>query len=87
MVTIMGKKRTTVQKWGNSLAIRIPSEMATHINMMQGAEVEIIENGSVITIEPIKVMPEYTLEELLQGCTPEKRHDVVELGIYGEELI
>ncbi len=32
---------TTIQKWGNSLAIRIPKEVAERVQIQQGTEMEI----------------------------------------------
>ena len=31
--------------------------------------------------------PTYTLEELLENCRPENRHEPIEFGIAGKELI
>jgi antitoxin MazE len=41
---------TTVRKWGNSLAIRIPNEVSTRANFSDGAELEMIltENNEVL---------------------------------------
>ncbi|MDE2636432.1 MAG: AbrB/MazE/SpoVT family DNA-binding domain-containing protein [Chloroflexota bacterium] len=41
--------RTTIKKWGNSLAIRIPQELADEIGLEVGSEVELrMVNGELL---------------------------------------
>lgn len=75
-----------VQKWGNSLAIRIPKDMADSIALSQGSAIEIIKTKNGLEIVPSKPKFEFTLEELLSQCKPENRHETVEFGIVGKEL-
>lgn len=76
---------TTVQKWGNSLGIRIPSHIAEKIEICQGTEVDlIVGDDHTLTVVPKKKKP--TLEELLAQCKPENRHDEIDLGREGKEL-
>ncbi|MBU5355244.1 AbrB/MazE/SpoVT family DNA-binding domain-containing protein [Paenibacillus barcinonensis] len=77
---------TTVQKWGNSLGIRIPAHIADKIEVRQGTEVElIVSDDRKLIIVPQKKKP--TLEELLEKCKPENRHDEIDFGREGTELI
>jgi len=78
----------TVQKWGNSLGIRIPKEAAERIGISQGSEIElyISESEESITLKPKKLKKKYTLEELLSQITPENRHNEIDFGIEGREL-
>lgn len=76
---------TTVQKWGNSLAIRIPSAIAERISIQQGSEIEFNVGEHGVTLVPKKKKP--TLEDLLSRCTPENRHEEIDFGIVGRELI
>lgn len=70
---------THVQKWGNSLALRIPKSFAEEINLEQGASVEIsLENGRLM-INPVQENP-YTLEGLIAGITEDNVHDEVDTG-------
>lgn len=79
---------TTVQKWGNSLAVRIPKDVADRINIHQGSEIEISVTGKgVITLVPKKQPKKYSLEELLAKCKPENRHGEIDFGVEGKELI
>lgn len=40
----------TIRKWGNSLALRLPSEVANHVNFKEGSEIEMLvsENNEVV---------------------------------------
>src|SRR5690625_4921102 len=79
----------TAQKWGNSLGIRIPKEAAKKTGIVQGSEIElsVIGDENIITLKPKKPQKEYTLEELLAQITPENRHNEVDFGVAGRELI
>ncbi|MBE2222460.1 MAG: AbrB/MazE/SpoVT family DNA-binding domain-containing protein [Anaerolineae bacterium] len=67
-----------VQKWGNSLAIRIPKPFALEIGLEQDSLVAVsIEDGRLF-LEPIK--PTYSLEDLLTAVTPENLHTEIETG-------
>lgn len=76
---------TTVQKWGNSLAIRIPSMVAEQIAIQQGTEIEMSVGERAITLIPLRKKP--TLDELLAKITPENRHAEIVFGTEGNELI
>jgi antitoxin MazE len=80
---------TTVQKWGNSLAVRIPKDVAERVEIHQGSEMEIrvANNDGTITLVPKKQLKRYSLEELLAQCKPKNRHDEIDFGIEGKELI
>lgn len=60
---------STVAKWGNSLAIRIPKNIAEKIDLKEGTVISINVTDSNIVITPKK--PKYTLEELLAGASTE----------------
>ncbi|MBI4502854.1 MAG: AbrB/MazE/SpoVT family DNA-binding domain-containing protein [Gemmatimonadetes bacterium] len=71
--------RAAIQKWGNSLAIRIPKALAQDTRLGQGIEVEItIEDGRLV-LEPVRT-PRPTLKRLLAGITKGNRHGEVEWG-------
>lgn len=69
---------TTVQKWGNSLAIRIPSRIAETISIKQGSEMELSIENQVLTLKVKRKNP--TLEELLSKINSENRHSEVDFG-------
>lgn len=67
--------RVKVQKWGNSLGLRLPKTLAAEAGIEQGSELELrIDNGSVVAT-PAVVIP--TLEELVNRITPETLHGEV----------
>lgn len=79
---------TTVQKWGNSLAVRIPREVAERIFIQQGSEMELcVVDDEKITLVPKHRPKKYTLEELLAKITPENRHQEIDFGVDGHEMI
>jgi antitoxin MazE len=67
---------TVVQKWGNSLGIRIPAVFAREFNLVNGSSVEIKEEKGKLVIIPKK----QTLEELLSLVTKENLPSAVETG-------
>lgn len=67
--------RATVRKWGNSLALRIPSGMAEDARLSDGTEVEIVLRGGRLVVEPV-AEPDVTLDALVAGITPENLHGV-----------
>lgn len=43
---------STIQKCGNSLGIRIPKLFAKHLNLQAGSQVEVVQEGNRIIIDP-----------------------------------
>ena len=71
--------RTEIQKWGNSLAVRIPKAIAAESKIRQGSEVELtLEKGRVVLI-PL-APSEYSLEELLAAVDKKNLHEGVDTG-------
>jgi len=63
---------TTIQRWGNSLAVRIPKPFALQIQLTQNTEVEISLEGNRIVISP--VTKTWNLGDLLAGVTKRNVH-------------
>ena len=76
----------TVQKWGNSLALRIPSSVAKDIQLRAGSSVEVaVENGAMI-IKPAKKR-RLSLPHLLNGVTKNNRYSEHDWGVpVGREI-
>jgi antitoxin MazE len=68
-----------VQRWGNSLALRIPKPLAQEVGLGPGGLVDLQVDGGALTIRPVAT-PGYDLHELLAGVTDENKHDEVEAG-------
>ena len=60
---------TTVQKWGNSLGIRVPKAIAEQVQLKDGSAVEFDTSRGVLTIRPLRRArrSKYTLAELIKG--------------------
>lgn len=67
-----------VTKWGNSLGLRVPKEVATKVGLSEGSRVEMTAKGSTITISVER--PVYVLAELLEDMTPDNIRDAWEWG-------
>ena len=65
--------QTRIQKWGNSLAVRIPKAFVSEINISYGTSVDITVDEGRIIIDP-NVRHEYRLEDLLSGVSRQNIH-------------
>lgn len=65
--------RAHIQKWGNSLALRIPIQLSRHLHLEAGATVDISLEDHHLLIKPQKE----TLEQLLLQMTPDNLHGEV----------
>jgi antitoxin MazE len=74
--------RTTIKKWGNSAALRIPPVIVEAARLSIGQPVDVrLERGRIV-IEPIldDDIASADLDALLVGITDENRHDPVDFG-------
>ncbi|MBC7347998.1 MAG: AbrB/MazE/SpoVT family DNA-binding domain-containing protein [Clostridia bacterium] len=72
-----------VQRWGNSLGIRIPRSLARKLGLTEGTPVELeVDNDRIVICRK-----QYSLEELLSRVTPENLHGETDTGlpVGGEE--
>ncbi|MBI4294703.1 MAG: AbrB/MazE/SpoVT family DNA-binding domain-containing protein [Chloroflexi bacterium] len=74
-----------IQKWGNSLALRIPKSFAQEIGLDRDVPVNVsLEDGRLIVV-PVTESP-LTLERLLEQVTEDNIHREVDIGpAVGEE--
>ena len=71
--------RTRIQKWGNSLALRIPKSFAAEVKLKQGSEVEVSPIDGKLVVFPVDEV-EFTLDHLLARITEQNRHHEVDTG-------
>lgn len=71
--------RARVQKWGNSLALRIPKSFATDTALDSGSEVDLTLEDGRLVITP-RLEPRYSLSDLLAEVTPQNLHSEVDTG-------
>ncbi|ASK62254.1 AbrB/MazE/SpoVT family DNA-binding domain-containing protein [Virgibacillus phasianinus] len=77
---------TKVQKWGNSLGVRIPQRVAERFDIENGSELELSVDEKGIILKPVVEDP--TLEELLDQITEDNRHEEIDFGkSEGNELL
>ena len=71
--------KTRVQKWGNSLALRIPKSFADEAGLCKETPVELSLADGKLVITPLSA-PEPTLKQLLAGVTRENLHREFDTG-------
>lgn len=78
--------KTRIQKWGNSLALRIPKSFAQEVGFESSSPVDILlEDGKLIVVP--EAGSRFLLEELLQQVTKDNLHDEVRTGTpVGKEI-
>lgn len=82
--------RTRIRKIGNSAGMILPSVILKKLDLSEGDEIEVSENGKQITLTPNKIKPKYTLKELLGQCNkntavPEAVQEWDEMPTIGRE--
>ncbi len=71
--------KTRIQKWGNSLALRIPKSFAREVGLQQDSSVEVsLANGKLV-VTPL-VTSKLTLRKLLAQVTDDNVHHEVDTG-------
>ncbi len=71
--------QTKIQKWGNSLGLRIPKSFAAEARVEAGSTVDLsIEDGELI-VKPIRAR-QYNLSELLKAINSKNLHREIETG-------
>jgi antitoxin MazE len=69
--------QTRVQKWGNSLGVRIPRGLADEVGLGAGTEVSLIAKDGELVLRPF-LPSRLRLADLLAGITPENIHASVD---------
>ncbi len=73
---------TNLQKWGNSLGVRLPQALALRKSFVDGKPVRLTETETGILIEPIET-PHAHIDSLVKKITQKNKHDEV---LWGEEV-
>lgn len=71
--------QTKIQKWGNSLGLRIPRAFAKEAGVAAGVEVDLSIRDGKLIISPVGRV-KYRLADLVQKVTAKNRHDEVDTG-------
>jgi antitoxin MazE len=70
---------TKIQKWGNSLGLRIPKSFAEEAGVEAGSEVDLAVEGGQLIVTPLR-RRKYRLLDLLRKVTPSNMHEEVDTG-------
>jgi antitoxin MazE len=71
--------KTRIQKWGNSLALRIPKSFAAESGLAQDTVVDLSLVDGKLIVTP-HLPPALTLEQLLAGITGDNLHAEYDTG-------
>ncbi len=75
-----------IQKWGNSLALRIPKSLAEDSGVDAGSVVDVRVMRGKLVATPVR--GDYELEELLAGVSKANLHSEVDSGeAAGQEVL
>ncbi len=67
------------KQWGNSAVVRIPKLLLQGAGLSIKSPIDINLVDGRIVVEPVRE-PEYSLDALLAGITPDNLHDEVDFG-------
>ncbi len=70
---------TKIQKWGNSLGLRIPKSFAEETGIEEGSPVDISLNGNRLIIRAVR-KPRYKLSRLLSKVKKSNLHGEIPTG-------
>lgn len=70
--------RAKIQKWGNSLALRVPKAVAESTSLAEGTEVDLSIEAGRLVVSPVK--RDLTLDEMLDLVTEENKHGLIDWG-------
>jgi antitoxin MazE len=71
--------QTRIQKWGNSLGLRIPRSFAQEAGVGAGAEVDLSLKDGDLVVRPARRRT-YQLKDLLRRVTAKNLHGEVDTG-------
>jgi antitoxin MazE len=71
--------QTRVQKWGNSLGVRIPRGLAEEVGLGAGSEVSLSAKDGEIVVKP-SVPARLSLDDLLAEVSEENLHSSIDTG-------
>lgn len=70
---------TKVQKWGNSLGVRLPKEIADQQKLTAGSQVLVSADGDRVILSVVKPTKP-NLKDMLNAITPDNLHQETEWG-------
>ncbi len=70
---------TRIQKWGNSLGLRIPKSFAEEARVEAGSAVDISVVDGDFVVRPLRRRT-YDIRSLVKAIDPENMHEAIETG-------
>ena len=71
--------QTKIQKWGNSLGLRIPKSFAAEAQMEEGSTVDLSVADGELVVKPLRPR-KYVLRDLLRAVDAKNLHGEVDAG-------
>ena len=71
--------QTRVQKWGNSLGVRIPRGLAEEVGLGAGSEVSLSAKDGELVVKP-SIPARLSLDDLLAEVSEENLHSSIDTG-------
>lgn len=73
------KTTSSVKKWGNSLAVRLPAAVADELGLQENSSIQITSDGKAVTIRSHKPS-QLSLAKLVAEITPANLHKPADWG-------
>lgn len=71
--------QTKIQRWGNSLGLRIPKSFAEEAGVQAGSVIDLVVKNGELIVRPVR-RSRYALKDLLSGVTPDNIHGETDTG-------
>jgi antitoxin MazE len=75
-----------IARWGNSLGLRVPRDVAARVGLTEGTRVDLETSGDGRIIVT-RSKRRFTLDELIAKMTPDREHRLEDDGPAGTEII
>jgi antitoxin MazE len=78
-----------VSRWGNSLAVRLPKQLADQLGLAEGQTVDMSTEGTVLELKPVSapVYRKYDRELLISQIDPDSPEESFDDGPMGRESL
>lgn len=67
-------------KWGNSIALRIPKNLAEELRVFDGKSADIQIRKGALVVTPVDAQPSYEIDALVALMKPENLHGEIDTG-------
>jgi len=79
--------KARIQKWGNSMALRIPKIIIDEMGLAENHQIELHLQDGALVVRRAETQDSYSLVDLVKDITPETSHSIIEFdGPKGKEV-